>query len=62
MYQNELWHVMANGPIGENGEYVIWRDHDGFEVSGWFSMADLREYINESLENGWPLAESEREW
>ena len=59
-YQGEVWHVMANGPIGENGEYVIWRDRDGYEISGWFTIAGVREYINECAQNGWSLLETEQ--
>ncbi|WP_159600009.1 hypothetical protein [Agromyces humi] len=54
----ETYQCARGGPYGSGDTWAVWRARDGRTVHDDFdTLADIRRYVDESIENGWPLVE-----
>lgn len=53
-YDGQTWTILGGGP---GWGYELWCEESGVSVDSFFTFAEIREYVNESLEKNWPLGE-----
>lgn len=62
-YQGEMYHVTRGGDSRSGRGWEVWRDFDGAFVYDEFdTLAQVREFIDEHTQMGWPLVEKKEMW
>ena len=57
-FDGDTYHCQMQGPRGSGDEqYLVTRERDGREVGDFATLADIREFAERAMREGWPLVE-----